>query len=143
MTAERAWAWRITDQTRDRTRLAAGYTATDASLREWDVAKQIIEANRQARPDLGDVHVLLWTKDSLLPKGWPVPWESDRDPHGDDRAPSDVALFSYAQPPNEDPAARARADALSAALNRHDEARARISIQTGENVAAKLDAERS
>ncbi|MEV8398835.1 hypothetical protein [Streptomyces niveus] len=143
MTDERTWAWRITDQTRGRTRLAAGYTATDASLREWDVARSIVEAARQERPDLGDVHIFLWSKDSLLPADWPVPWDSDRDPHGDDRTPSEAALFSYAAPVNEDPAVRARADALAAALSQHDEATARISSQAAVNVTARLDAEES
>ncbi|MFD3520436.1 hypothetical protein [Streptomyces sp. NPDC058653] len=137
MTDKRTWAWRITDQTRNRTRLAAGHIAADADLREWDVAQQIANEAREVHPELGDVNIVLWAKESLLPDGFPIPWPSDRDPHGDDRAPSEAALYSFASPAKQDLAARARADALS----RRDEAAAHITIQAAVNVVARLDAE--
>ncbi|MFG3136102.1 hypothetical protein ACGFZA_07750 [Streptomyces sp. NPDC048211] len=135
---EKAWAWRITSEAPARTRLAAGFTEADRSVPEWDVALSIVEAARTANPILGAsrVNVYVWTKSSGLPDGWPEPWASDRDPHGDDRTPSDAAVFSYAPQIDKAPD-HEQAGILAAALQRYDEASGRAAIEAAMKVAAR------
>ncbi|WP_326770951.1 hypothetical protein OG978_45780 (plasmid) [Streptomyces sp. NBC_01591] len=53
------------------------------------------------------------------------PWDFDRKPYGDDRAPADAAVFAYTTPDD-------RADALAVALGQYNDATARIKAQAAE-----------
>ncbi|MYR75189.1 MULTISPECIES: hypothetical protein [unclassified Streptomyces] len=134
--ADRIYAWRITDDTRDRTRLAAGHTTVDDTIKEWDVARSIVEKAREENPGLGTirVNIYLWPKTSVLPDGWPEPWPSDRNPHGSDRTPSGAAVFSYAPLSREGSTDHTPAEALADALRQYD---GRVATQTALNVAAR------
>ncbi|MEV6426020.1 hypothetical protein [Streptomyces sp. NPDC051662] len=143
VTTDRTWAWRITDQTPERARLSTGLQTFAETVPEWEVADRIVDAVRRQHPACGVLDVLLWMEDSPLgsDNDHLSPWESDRNPYGDDRAPADAAVFAYSAPDDRAPAARTRADNLAAALNRYDEAATRIKVAAVNAVAARLDAE--
>ncbi|MYW33615.1 DUF6221 family protein [Streptomyces sp. SID2119] len=96
------WAWRITEQADGHTRLAAGYTAADNAMDERDVADKIVKSAREEHPEFGHITLHLWPKVGALPESHPVAYESDRDPHGNDRTPPDAARFNYTAPPQPD-----------------------------------------
>lgn len=138
--AARIYAWRITDRDSRGPLLAAGFTSFDESLAEWDAAPVIVDEFREGHA-AGTVSIQLWVKEHFLPAGFPVAWESDRDPHGTDPEPSDAAAYIYDPPVDEDPADRARADALAAALKGHDEAVGRVAAETAKNAVAALNSQ--
>ncbi|RPK56201.1 hypothetical protein EES43_24475 [Streptomyces sp. ADI96-02] len=140
MTDDRTYAWRITDQTPERAVLAAGFTSFDEPLAEWDAAGPIVASFRKEHPDVGAVDIWVWIKDSPFNAADDhlIPWVSDRDPHGNDPVPSDAARYSYGPTVGEDPAGRARADVLAAALSRYDAALGHVAARTALNVAARL-----
>ncbi|MFJ6183804.1 hypothetical protein [Streptomyces sp. NPDC092295] len=96
--ADQAWAWRITDQSPERFRLSTGIRAFAGNVPEWEVAAQVVEEARLEHPACGALDVLLWAETSPIgpEDAHLVPWDSDRDPHGEDRAPADAAVFTYA-----------------------------------------------
>ncbi|MBD3549858.1 hypothetical protein [Streptomyces sp. JV180] len=139
-----AYAWRITDQDSRGPLLAAGFTSFDEPLAEWEAAELIVAQFRKEH-DVGTVSIQLWLKEHFLPAGFPVAWESDRDPHGTDREPSDAWewAYTYDPPVDEDPDDRARADDLAAALKGHDEAVGRVAVETARNAVAALNSQQA
>ncbi|WP_330449753.1 hypothetical protein [Streptomyces anulatus] len=136
----RTYAWRITDRDSRGPLLAAGFASFDEPLDDWEASEPIVNAFRKEHA-AGTVSIQLWLEEHFLPAGFPVAWESDRDPHGTDPVPSDAAAYTYDPPVDEDPADRARADALAAALKGHDEAVGRVAVETARNAVAALNSQ--
>ncbi len=133
----RTYAWRITDRDSRGPLLAAGFTSFDEPLDEREAAQLIIDEFREEHA-AGTVSIQLWLKEHFLPAGFPVAWESDRDPHGTDPEPSDAAAYIYDPPVDEDHGDRARANALAAALKGYDGAVGRVAAETARNAVAAL-----